>query len=123
MSNWFVMVTAPSDSGQDWKLIVQKVRLHVLRKIQELLGENIEEYIGVEEVLTPLHFAKHTGSWNGSIYGSSSNGILSAFLRHPNFSKSTKGLYFCGGSVHPGAGIPLCLLSAKIVSELIVKDL
>ncbi|MBP6335255.1 MAG: phytoene desaturase, partial [Bacteroidia bacterium] len=85
MSNWFVMVTAPSDSGQDWKLIVQKVRLHVLRKIQELLGENIEEYIGVEEVLTPLHFAKHTGSWNGSIYGSSSNGILSAFLRHPNF--------------------------------------
>ena len=30
-----------------------------------------------------------------------------------------KGLYFCGGSVHPGGGIPLCLLSAKITSELI----
>jgi diapolycopene oxygenase len=28
-------------------------------------------------------------------------------------------LYFCGGSVHPGGGIPLCLLSARIASELI----
>ena len=31
-------------------------------------------------------------------------------------------MYFCGGSVHPGGGIPLCLLSGKIVSELVKKD-
>jgi len=44
---------------------------------------------------------------------------MAAFLRHPNFSSGIKNLYFCGGSVHPGGGIPLCLLSAKIVDELI----
>ena len=49
----------------------------------------------------------------GSLYGSSSNNLMSAFLRHPNFSKDILNLYFCGGSVHPGGGIPLCLLSAK----------
>ena len=42
---------------------------------------------------------------------------MAAFLRHPNFSQQIKNLYFCGGSVHPGGGIPLCLLSAKIVSD------
>ena len=51
----------------------------------------------------------------------SSNSKISAFLRHPNFSKNISNLYFCGGSVHPGGGIPLCLMSAKIVSELIPK--
>jgi phytoene dehydrogenase-like protein len=43
-------------------------------------------------------------------------------MRHPNFSKELKGLYFTGGSVHPGGGIPLCLASAKIVSDMIPKE-
>ena len=55
----------------------------------------------------------------GSLYGTSSNSKFAAFLRHPNFKGNIKQLYFCGGSVHPGGGIPLCLKSAKIVSELI----
>jgi len=47
---------------------------------------------------------------------------LAAFFRHPNFAKNIKGLYFCGGTVHPGGGIPLCLKSAKIVGDLISAD-
>ena len=47
--------------------------------------------------------------------------MMAAFLRHPNFSSKIKNLYFCGGSVHPGGGIPLCLLSAKIAADLIPK--
>ena len=43
------------------------------------------------------------------------------YLSNPNFLKKIPNLYFCGGSVHPGGGIPLCLLSAKIVSNLIEK--
>jgi len=31
-------------------------------------------------------------------------------------------LYFVGGSVHPGGGIPLCLRSAKIMSEMVAED-
>jgi phytoene dehydrogenase-like protein len=58
----------------------------------------------------------------GSLYGTSSNSKMAAFLRHPNFSKTIKGLYFVGGSVHPGGGIPLCLKSAKIMSEIVAGD-
>jgi phytoene dehydrogenase-like protein len=45
--------------------------------------------------------------------------MLSAFNRHANFSRKFNNLYFVGGSVHPGGGIPLCLCSAKIVDDLI----
>jgi phytoene dehydrogenase-like protein len=55
------------------------------------------------------------------LYGASSNNRLAAFFRHPNFTP-TKGLFFCGGSVHPGGGIPLCLMGAKIVANLISKN-
>ena len=73
----------------------------------------------MEEILSPAEIESRTQSHQGSLYGTSSNKPLSAFLRHPNFSKQIKGLYFCGGSVHPGGGIPLCLLSAKIAVDLL----
>ena len=73
-------------------------------------------------MFSPKTIENNTQSYLGSLYGSSSNNKMSAFLRHPNFSKHIQNLYFCGGSVHPGGGIPLCLLSAKIVSELIKKQ-
>jgi phytoene dehydrogenase-like protein len=75
----------------------------------------------VEEVLTPAGIQTRTDSYLGSLYGTSSNSKWAAFLRHANFSSTVSGLYFTGGSVHPGGGIPLCLKSAAIVSELISK--
>lgn len=117
--NWFVMINAPADYGQDWSTMQQAVRTNVIRKINRLLDRDIEALIEVEETLDPVTIAQRTSSHRGSIYGASSNSQFAAFLRHPNFSRQIRNLYFCGGSVHPGGGIPLCLLSAKIVSDLI----
>jgi phytoene dehydrogenase-like protein len=121
MSNWFVMVSAPFNNGQDWDALVRETRKNILKKLSSALGENIADLIVSEQMLTPPMIERRTNAWQGSIYGTSSNGIFSAFLRHPNFSRKIKGLYFCGGSVHPGAGIPLCLLSAKITSAMVTR--
>jgi len=83
------------------------------------LGTDIEKYIVFEEMLTPQLIEQKTSSYQGALYGASSNSKMAAFLRHPNFSSSIKGLYFCGGSVHPGGGMPLCMLSGEIVAKLI----
>ncbi|MBF9143129.1 1-hydroxycarotenoid 3,4-desaturase CrtD [Hymenobacter properus] len=117
--NWFVMVNVPHDQGQDWAALTQKTRAAVLRKLNQALGTDVAPLIAAEKVWTPPGIAADTSSFGGALYGSSSNNALAAFLRHPNFSGRLEGLYFCGGSVHPGGGIPLCLLSAKIVSTLI----
>lgn len=118
-SNWFVMINVPGDFGQDWTSKVKHLKDDVLNKLSNHLGENIASLIEEEYIVDPTIIEQKTLSHKGSLYGSSSNNWIDAFLRHPNFSSKIKGLYFVGGSVHPGGGIPLCLLSAKIATELI----
>ncbi len=120
--NWFVMINVPADKGQNWKLLQQEAKGFIIAKLRNILHIDIEPLIQVEATLDPTGIEEQTASYQGALYGTSSNSKMAAFLRHPNFSKETKGLFFCGGSVHPGGGIPLCLKSAKIVSELIAQD-
>ncbi len=117
--NWFVMINVPHNDGQDWDEIVARTRANTLRKLSHNLGVNVETLIEVETTLDPRTIDSKTASHLGALYGNSSNTQMAAFLRHPNFSSRIKNLYCCGGSVHPGGGIPLCLLSAKIVDGLI----
>lgn len=117
--NWFVMINSPADSGQDWDTLTRLTKERVLQKLRRILGVDIQALIEEEWILTPPLIERRTGSHLGALYGTSSNNRMAAFMRHPNFSRRIKDLHFVGGSVHPGGGIPLCLLSAKITSELI----
>ena len=117
--NWFVMVNAPACEGLAWDKVVSEVRANVIAKLSRILNIDIATCIEEEEILTPQGIQTRTDSYLGSLYGTSSNSRWSAFLRQANISTSIKGLYFTGGSVHPGGGIPLCLKSAKIVCALI----
>ncbi|QEC68005.1 phytoene desaturase [Panacibacter ginsenosidivorans] len=121
--NWFVMVNAPANVGQDWKAYQQQYRATIIAKLNRLLQTDIEPLIESEQILDPVLIEERTASYMGSLYGTSSNSRIAAFLRHPNFTNKIKGLYFAGGSVHPGGGIPLCLKSAKIMSELVKEDI
>ena len=120
--NWFVMVNAPAHRGQDWKRDVDALKERVIQKINGQLKVDIKDLIQEEKIWTPKGIESDTRSYQGALYGTSSNDQMAAFLRHPNFSSKIKNLYFCGGSVHPGGGIPLALLSAKITSEMIIND-
>lgn len=121
--NWFVMVNVPCDTGQDWEALRQQIRQDVLRKLGDMLPdtspEKLASHIVEEDYLDPLRIQARTGSFRGALYGAASNDRFAAFLRHANFSRRIGNLYFCGGSVHPGGGIPLCLLSARIVADLV----
>ncbi len=117
--NWFVMINTPNNNGQDWEKWKAIAKNQILEKLSRILGDDIGKYIVTEDTLDPISIETKTSSLGGSLYGNASNNRYAAFLRHANFHSKIKGLYFCGGSVHPGGGIPLCLQSAKIVSELI----
>lgn len=117
--NWFVMINVPYNAGQDWDQLIATARQNIIEKINRNLKTDITAYMEEEDLLDPRSIESRTSSHLGALYGSSSNNTMSAFMRHANFSSSIKDLYFCGGSVHPGGGIPLCMLSAKIVDDII----
>lgn len=120
--NLFVMINVPANTRQNWDEFIEKARGFILNKVNKSLKINLEESIVSEMILDPRSIELRTSSAGGSLYGNSSNNRKAAFLRHPNFTSRVSGLYFCGGSVHPGGGIPLCLQSAKIVSKLVSEE-
>ncbi|MDA3866469.1 MAG: phytoene desaturase family protein [Salinivirgaceae bacterium] len=120
--NWFVMVNAPVNEGQYSAEVIEKVKANVIRKLNGILHLDISAHIVAEKIGTPVTIEAETASDGGAIYGNSSNSRLSAFLRHQNRSSTHRGLYFVGGSVHPGGGIPLCVASANIVAEDIKNE-
>jgi phytoene desaturase len=121
--NWFVMVNVPCDQKQDWDKIRDFTRKSVLQRLSSDLGCDVESLIVNENVMTPLHFEKATRTYAGALYGQHSNSVFSAFRRYPNKHPRIHGLYFCGGSVHPGGGIPICLHSANISTRWLLDGL
>jgi len=121
MENWFVMINVPPDLGQDWEKIIVDARRNIVQKINRMLETNIEDHIILEHILTPGIIEERTGSHRGSLYGRNGNSKMAAFNRHPNQIRKYRNLFFTGGSVHPGGGIPICLSSAKIVANEILK--
>lgn len=117
--NWFVMVNAPAHNQHNWEQQKEKVKKFIIKQINKQLNTNLEKHIIVEDTLSPLDIQEKTASFMGSLYGTSSNSKMAAFFRQQNTSKRYKKLFFCGGSVHPGGGIPLCFKSAKLVADAI----
>ena len=116
--NWSIIIHAPSNIGQDWEPIITQTRKNILTKLSRILNQDIGSLIEVEEIQDPRDIESKTGAWQGSVYGNTLHQKNAPYMRHPNQSRKIKHLYFCGSSVHPGGGIPMCLQSAKIMTEL-----
>lgn len=119
--NWFVMINTPAGKEPDTAQILKYKNL-IIDRIRQQFDSDISTSVEVENHWTSRAIEQDTGSWLGALYGASSNGKLAALRRHGNQHKKYPGLYFCGGTVHPGGGIPLVLKSAKIVANIIDKN-
>ncbi|WP_433028219.1 phytoene desaturase family protein [Actinomycetospora sp. CA-053990] len=119
---WFVLVTAPRHDpggGVDWDApgLAARYAERILALMAER-GVDVRHRIRHCAVRTPADLERETLSPGGSIYGTSSDGALAAFLRPANRSP-VDGLYLVGGSAHPGGGLPLVTLSAEITARLV----
>lgn len=121
--NLFVLVNAPYTSDKfDWKSEAKAYRDLIIEKLENFGLEGLENSIEFEKIITPEDFESQYRTNRGSIYGVSSNGVFSAFLRVPNQSRQIRNLYFVGGATHPGGGMPLVLLSGKMAAEMIARS-
>lgn len=121
--NWFILINAPALSDKfDWETQASTYRDLVIEKIVEA-GFDIRNKITVEKIMTPNDLFEMSGAYRGALYGASANSKWTAFQRPHNRSKDIQGLYFVGGTTHPGGGVPMVTLSGKIVSDMVAKDL
>ena len=120
---WFVLVNAPRHGigrgAVDWRSPgLVDVYAERLLDLLAARGLPVRDRVLWSHVLSPADLEQRTGAVGGAIYGTSSNGAAAAFLRPANRSP-VPGLFLVGGSSHPGGGLPLVALSAKIVADLV----
>ena len=110
-------------ADQDWKVLKEKARRGVIRRLKEAGLTDIEEHIKFEICYLPKTWENSCNVTNGSVFGSLGHTIFQmGYFRPHNQHKKYNNLYFAGGSTHPGNGVPLVLLGAKLTTDRILKD-
>lgn len=118
----FVMANAPANDIDTWdEAQISTARQSVFARLRRSGFPDIESDIVVSDVWTPRRIAQRYLMPGGAIYGTHWHGWRRAFLRPPNKDARYAGLYYVGGSTHPGGGTPTVLLSAQITCELIQR--
>jgi 1-hydroxycarotenoid 3,4-desaturase len=96
----------------------------VWSRTERLLGDcglEIDEASRSATVTAPSGFERLFPATGGALYGRSNHGFMGTFER-PGSVSSMPGLYFVGGSVHPGAGVPMAVLSGRLCAGRLVAD-
>jgi phytoene desaturase len=112
-----------SRKPQDWERMKNMARIAVFKRLGEMGITDLEEHIKFEICAPPPAWEEAFNITHGSVFGSLGHNIFQmGYFRPHNRDGRYRNLYFTGGSTHPGNGIPMVLLSAKLVSERIFRD-
>jgi len=117
----FVMANAPADAEPWDDAYTQRAREAVLARLSASGFPIDTNEIETQYIWTPRRMAEGYRMPGGAIYGTHSHGWKKAFMRPPNKDRRVGGLYFVGGSTHPGGGTPIVLRSAEITARLIAR--
>ena len=115
----FVMANAPADAAVWDTAAIAEAERRIFERLRRSRFPELADDVAVRDVWTPSRFEAAYAAPGGALYGTHSHGWRRAFLRPPNRDRRLRGLYYVGGSTHPGGGTPTVLMSARITSALI----
>lgn len=121
----YILVPVPELSKfDDWsETVIQAYRQQIINLIKTKTPyHDIEAHIVFEEIYTPEMFKGRFNAFNGATFGLKPTLAQSNYYRPHNKFDYAEGLYFCGSSTHPGAGVPIVMQSAKLAVEELLKD-
>ena len=70
----------------------------------------------------PAGFERLFPASGGALYGRASHGMMASFARSSAASR-IPGLYLAGGSVHPGPGVPMAVMSGRLAAQRLLADM
>ncbi len=107
---------------QDWDALRARARRFVLERLEKIGIQDLQQHIVMEEVISPADYLHKLNLAKGAAFGLSHNFLQVGYLRPHNRHPRYRNLYFTGASTHPGTGLPIVLLSAKLTAERIFKE-
>jgi phytoene desaturase len=108
--NLFVLVNAPAGASDAAVATLEE-------RVIDQLG--VRDRIAVRARRTPAGLERETGAVGGAIYGAAPHGRLAPLRRPGPEVPGVRGLLRVGGTVHPGGGLPLVMLGARTVANLV----
>ena len=119
----YILVHCPYLSGAfDWDKETPRYRDVIIDKLERGGMTGLRDSIQVSKTITPRDLEQMYWVNRGAIYGVvTQRGLTSAF-KTGNRSDLIKGLYWAGGSVNPGPGVPMVLMSGQIAANCIIED-
>ena len=108
---------------QDWEALQARARAAVLHRLAASaeMGD-LEQHLKCEVSFTPRDWASRYNLAKGAAFGLSHSFLQVGYLRPHNRHRRYGNLYFVGSSTHPGTGMPMALLSARLTTERILKE-
>ena len=110
------------DANQNWGALQARARAAVLERLAKMGIRELEQHLKFEVSYTPQDWQTRYNLAKGAAFGLSHNFMQVGYLRPQNRHPRYRNLYFAGGSTHPGTGLPLVLISARLTTERILKE-
>ena len=119
-----MMVLVPVAAGLDDS---QKTRemyyLKTIKTIETIIGEKITDRIIMKKIFAHSDFTQAYNAYKGSAFGIAHTLFQTALFRPRNRSAKVNNLYYAGQYTNPGVGMPICLISAQIVKNAILRNI
>jgi phytoene desaturase len=108
--------------SERWQELRERARRAALLRLSEIGMKGLEERIVGEQVMDPARYLKELNLAKGAAFGLSHNFMQVGYLRPRNRHARYRNLYFVGASTHPGTGLPIVLISARLAAERILAE-
>ena len=120
--SFYVLSPVPNQrSGIDWAAEGPRYMDRILDALEASALPGLRESLVTRFHVDPRYFENELRSYHGAAFGLEPTLRQSAYFRFHNASEDVRGLYFVGAGVHPGAGLPGVLSSAKVLEKVVPR--
>lgn len=120
--NLFILIPVAAGLTGDDEGLRDHYFSKVIKRIEERLGEKLEEHIVYKKSYSVSDFVSDYNAYKGNAYGLANTLMQTAHLKPSLRNKKIKNLYFTGQLTVPGPGVPPSLISGKVVTDEINKS-
>jgi phytoene desaturase len=120
----YMLAPMPNLQGNaNWNETAPIVREKLYRQLERLVDPEIRKHVVWEREYRPTDWQKDINAPYGVAFGSLSHGFFqSSYFRPHNKDRDIQGLYFVGQATYPGIGMPMVMLSARLLAERLAVD-